>query len=486
MTTPQSREPSEAGTPAANPLPVILVASGATFVAFLDVTVVNVAFPDMRADFAHTPLGELSWVVSVYAVLFAALLTPAGRLADVIGRHRLFFAGLIGFTVASALTAVAPTVALLVGARALQGAAAAAMIPAALGLVLSAASPERRAAAVGLWGATASLAAAAGPSIGGALVNAWGWRAVFVINLPIGVALTYAAVRTLPRDRPVGRALPDAFGTVLVAAGIGSLVAGLTKAGDWGWSSPETIGTLAVGGLLCAWALRRARTHPAPAVETDLWRSRTFAAANLTSLLFGAAVFAWLLIGTLFLTAVWHYSLLDTGLAVSPGALTSAVAAVVVGRRASPRAQRRAVSGGALLMAATMVWTYVALGAEPRFLTFWLPAGLVGGAAVGATLTALATVAMSAVPPERFAAGTGMNMTARQVGGALGVAAIAAILGSGAASVQDFLNVFLFCGFAAAGAAVCGLALLERAAASAEPVAHSGRPAAVSSVGVDR
>jgi EmrB/QacA subfamily drug resistance transporter len=472
-------------TPHDAALPVLLVASGATFVAFLDVTVVNVAFPALRESFVASSLTDLSWVVTAYAVVFAALLTPAGRLADVIGRRRMVLAGLVAFTVASALSAIAPSVALLIAARALQGAGAAAMIPAALGLVLAAAPPERRAAAVGLWGASASLAAAAGPSLGGVLVELWGWRAVFVINLPIGLALALAAARTLPRDQPAERRLPDVFGTALVAAGIGLSVAGLTKAGDWGWEAPTTIAALAGGLALCVAALVRAHDHPSPAIETTLWRDRRFAVANLTSLLFGAAVFAWLLIGTLFLTAVWHYSILETGLAVSPGALASAVAAVIVGKRATPRAQRVAISGGALLLAATGTWMYLGLGDEPHFLTLWLPGGVLSGIAIGAALTALSTVAVSAVAPQQFAAATGLNMTARQLGGAFGVAALAAIVSGGALpQTQSFLDVYLFCALAAGAAAISGLALLEPARRRAEAPA-AGVPA-MSRIGGER
>ncbi|MEY2442633.1 MAG: hypothetical protein QOJ46_2059 [bacterium] len=452
---------------------VLLVASGATFMAFLDITVVNIAFPDMHASFASTTVSDLSWVVSIYAVLFAALLTPAGQLADVIGRRRLFLSGLLVFVGASAICAVAPDVTSLIVARAVQGAAAAAMIPAALGMVLAAAPPERRAAAVGLWAASSALASAIGPSLGGLLVDVWGWRAVFVINVPVGIAIALAAMRALPSERPAPRRLPDLVGTLLGSVAIGLLVAGLTKGGDWGWSSGSTVGTLGAGAVLATLAVLRARHHPAPAIEMDLWRNRTFAMTNVTSLLFGASVFAFLLLGALFLTAVWHYSILETGLAVSPGALAAAVAAVVVGRRASPRAQRMTVSGGAVVMAATCVWMYAALGDEPRFFELWLPGGLLSGAAIGATFTALATLAVSSVSPTRFASATGMNMTARQLGGALGVAALAAIVGASVVpATQGLLDVYLFCALAAAAAAISGLALLE----SARSRARAGAP----------
>lgn len=473
---------SHADSAAGAALKVLLVASGATFMAFLDITVVNVAFPDLRESFSATSVSDLSWVVSVYAVLFAAVLTPAGQLADVIGRRRLFVWGLLGFVGASALCAVAPSVGWLVAARALQGACGAAMIPAALGMVLAAAPPERRAAAVGLWAASSSLAAAVGPSLGGALVDTWGWRAVFIINVPIGLGIALAATRTLPALRPAHRRLPDALGTLFVSLGIGLVVAGLTKGGDWGWTSASTLGTLIGGPVLMAIALLRARRHPAPAIEIDLWRTRTFAMTNATSLLFGASVFAYLLLGTLYLTSVWHYSIFETGLAVSPGALASAVAAVVVGRRATPRVQRMVVSGGSLVMAGTVIWMYAALGDERRFLELWLPGGVLSGAAIGATMTALATLAVSSVSPLRFASATGMNMTARQLGGAFGVAALAAIVGAGAVpTTQSFLDVYLFCGVAAAAAAVTGLTLLERAPSPA--AATSSTPRSTVAVG---
>ncbi len=440
---------------------ILLIAAGATFVVFLDVTVVNVAFPDLRESFPRTSLSDLSWVVSVYAIAFAALLTSAGQLAETVGRRRLFVFGLITFTAASALCAVAPTVPLLVAARAVQGAGAAAMIPAGLGMVLAATAPHRRAAAVGAWGASSSLAAVAGPSLGGVLVDATGWRSVFLINVPIGLVLIWSAVRVFPRQQAAGGRLPDAIGTLLLAGGVGLTVAGLTKGNDWGWSSPQTLGAIVGGIALVGAALLRAGRHPAPALDLGLWRSRTFALANLTSLLMGAAVFAWLLLGTLFLTNVWHYSILETGLAISPGAVSSAVAAVLVGRLATPIGQRWAVGGGALLLAGTAGWMYAALGSEPQFWKIWLPAGLLSGAAIGMALTALATLAVSSVEPQRFAAGTGMNMTARQLGGALGVAALAAILGAADAipAWADFQGVFLFCALAAAAAAIVGSAL---------------------------
>jgi EmrB/QacA subfamily drug resistance transporter len=451
------------------------VSAGATFLAFLDTTVVNVAFPALHEDFPATSVADLSWTVSAYAVLFAALLTPAGRLADVIGRRRLLLGSMAGFVLASALSAAAPSVGVLVAARALQGFFAAGMIPAGLGVVLTEVPAERRVAAVGLWGAASSLAAAAGPSLGGVLIEYTSWRTVFLINVPIGLYLVAIGLRGVRRDIPSGHQLPDIVGTVALTAGIALFVLGLTNGQDWGWTDGRTLGALLAGAALVAVALLRSASHPAPAVEMSLWRSRTFAMANLTSLLAGASMFAWLLSGPLFLTTVWHYSVLKAGLAVTPGALTSAAAALAIGRRADPRAQRRVITASMLVFAGVAVWMYGALGVEREFLAIWLPAGAVGGAALGAALTGLSTAAATSVPLTRFATGIGLNTTGRQLGGAVGVAATAALFASsGLLGPDGFLDVFLFSAVTAVLAAVASVGIYARTApAPASPAPAS-------------
>lgn len=263
-------------------------------------------------------------------------LTPAGRLADVIGRRRLFVLGVAGFTLARAACAAAPSVAVLVVARAAQGLAAAAMIPASLGMLLASTPPDRRKVAVGLWGAAASFAAA-GPSLGGVLVDLTDWRSVFVINVPIGI-LALLGLRTLDEVRPGAQRVPDMLGTAALGVGIAAVVVGITKEPDWEWTSAGTLACLAGGSLLVAAVLARSVRHPSPAVEMDLWRSRTFSAANATSCLFGAGVYAWMLLAVITVTTFWDYSILEAGLAVSPGAVTAAVAAIAAGRIAERRA----------------------------------------------------------------------------------------------------------------------------------------------------
>jgi EmrB/QacA subfamily drug resistance transporter len=447
---------------------ILILVSGAAFLDFLDVTVVNLAFPALRREFAGSSVSDLAWVITGYAVMFAALLAASGRLSDAIGRRRVFLTGVALFTLASLASAVAPSLGLLIAARFVQGAGAALSLPSGLGIVLSATPPERRAAAVGVWGASAAAAAAVGPTVGGLLVDGVDWRAVFLINVPLGAAILILGRRVLPATAGGdGRRVPDLVGTVAIAAGIGLVVLAVTKATDWGWGSEATTTSLVAGLGLAALGLARSRRHPAPALEIDLWRSRSFAISNVSSLFFGAAVYAWLLAGVLFLTGVWRYSEIEAGLAMSPGAVSGAVAAALAGRLVDRRGQRGAVVGGALLLAAVGVWVYEALGTHPDFLGFWLPAGILCGAGMGIGAVGLSAAAPMAVAQERFAAATGLNMTARVVGGALGVAALAAILTSELRQgVQAYADVFLFCSIAASVAAMVGLGLSLKPAPS--------------------
>jgi EmrB/QacA subfamily drug resistance transporter len=442
---------------------ILLIVSGAAFLDFLDVTAVNLAFSEMQADFGGADVTDLAWVITGYSVLFAALLAPGGRLADVLGRRKVFVFGAALFTVASLASALAPTLAVLVVARFVQGAAAALTLPAGLGIVLAESPPDRRAAAIGIWGASTAVAAIIGPTVGGLLVDTAGWRSIFLINLPIGILIVLGTLRFVrPSQRSSGR-LPDLAGTLLVGVGVGLVVLGVTQGEEWGWGDPRTAGSLAGGVIALALGLLRSRRHPAPAVETVLWRSRKFATSNAASVLFGAAMYAWMLVCALWLIGVWGYSEIEAGLAMSPGAVTGAVGAAIVGQRIEVRGQRASILLGGLVWAAVGLWLVLRLGTKPNFLGIWLPAGLVGGAAMGAIGVGIATAGVTAVEPERYAAATGLNLTARQVGGALGVATLAVILQGAAPGDPDpYIAVFLFCSLGAAAGGVIGLWVRER------------------------
>jgi EmrB/QacA subfamily drug resistance transporter len=429
---------------------VLAVASGAAFLAMLDATVANLAVADLHTDFPVVAIGDLSWVITIYAITFAALLAPGGRFADLLGRRGLLAGGALVFTTMSLVAAVAPSFGILLVARGLQGAGAAAMIPASLAVILADTPPERRAAAIGAWSAAGALAAAAGPTIGGALVDAAGWRAVFVVTVPAGLALL-AATQLLPAsaEREAGAArptVPDLLGTFLLAAGVGGLALGVSRGAAWGWGDLRTLTAIGGGLVGLATVLARSRSHPAPAVEVGLWRSRTFALANLASLIYGAVLFSWLLVGVLFLTQVWGYTPLETGLAMTPGAVAAAVVALGCGPLVARHGPRPVVLAGIATLAAAGIWVVLALEDAPAFVALWLPAGTLVGVGMGAIATGMSSAAALSVAPAQFAAGVGLNQAARAVGGALGVAAMATILrGTDPAAAASYLGVYEMC-----------------------------------------
>jgi EmrB/QacA subfamily drug resistance transporter len=460
-------EPEGAGGKAGSAL-VLLLACGGSFVSLLDVTIANLAVPDLQRDFGSASVADLTWVMSLYAIAFAALLAPAGRLADTVGRRGLYRAGIAVFTLASAACAAAPNLATLLVARAVQGLGAAALVPASLAIVLAQIPAARRAAAIGAWSASASLAAALGPSLGGILVDVFGWRSVFLITVPIGIGL--ALLTRVAADSRSGERIPDLAGSALLAGGIGALVVGVSQGSTWQWDDVRTLACIAGGLLLIVAAVARAARHPRPGLEVGLWRSRPYAYANVVSFLFGMLLYPWMLLGVLYLTQVWHYSELRAGFAMTHGAVVSAAAGLAVGKLARVVTPRTAVVGGALVLAVTALWIGLAVPEQPAFLTLWLPTGVLLGLGIGAVSTGVSSAAALSVPPVKFAGATGLNLTARQIGGALGIAALATVMqreaGHGMDAFRDLF--FIFAGLAVLTAAA-GIGLAKAAAAAGAP-----------------
>jgi EmrB/QacA subfamily drug resistance transporter len=446
---------------------LLVLAAGAAFLALLDVTVVNLAIPALSRAYPDTSVSSLSWVITAYATVFAALLAPAGRLADVIGRRALFRVGVGGFALMSAACAAAPSVPVLLAARALQGAAAAAMIPASLAIVLTDTPAERRMASIGVWSAAGAFAAAVGPSVGGVLVHVFGWRSVFVINVPTGVALA-ALAQMVPHTKRVDARLPDPIGTALLAMGVGLAALGLSQGARWGWGDQRTVAALVGGVAAGGVALQRSWRVPVPAIETTLWRHRTFAFANATSLLYGMSLYAWMLLGVLVLTQLWNYSELQAGLAMTPGAVTASIAALIGGRARGRTGPRTITVIGALTMTACGLVLATTLPHHADFLGYWLPIGLALGAGMGLVTTGTSTAAALSVPASSFAAGTGLNQTARQVGGALGIATLATLIqAQPSGGAATFEHVYLFCALVILCGAFVALGLILRPVATA-------------------
>ncbi len=322
--------PTPAAIPAAEPggtrsgrqvTAIVGVLALAVFMSSLDLFIVNLAFPYIGKQYPGTSLGSLSWVLNAYTIVFAAVLVPAGRWADRVGRRRVLIGGLAAFVLGSVLCGVAPGVAALIAARIIQAAGAGLMVPASLSLVLAAVPPRARPQALGTWAAFGALGAALGPVIGGSLVQL-NWRWVFWINVPVGLAAIALAYRVVPESKDEqARGRPDLIGAGLLAAAVGLVALALVKAPEWGWGSPAFAGVL-LASLACGAAVvARSRRHHSPVIELELLRSRTFSGAFAASILYYAGFGAFVLNSVEFLTGVWHYSAVVAGLAIAPGPL---------------------------------------------------------------------------------------------------------------------------------------------------------------------
>jgi EmrB/QacA subfamily drug resistance transporter len=410
---------------------VLLITSVAVFMAFLDVTIVNIAFPDIEASFPDSSLANLSWILNAYNIVFAALLVPAGRLADRLGRRRMFLAAVSVFLAASAACGLAPSVAFLVGARVVQAAGAAMLVPTSLGLLLPEFPLERRATATATWGATGAVAAALGPSLGGVLVDATSWRWVFFVNLAIGLPALIPARRVLREIRVEHPGpWPDALGVALLVTGIALLSLGIVKGEDWGWDSARVIGSLLVAVVLLALFVVRSARHPAPVFELGLLRVRSFAVANVGVFLFAMGFYALLLANILFLTGVWHWTVLKAGVAVTPGPIMASISAPIGGRLADRFGQRVVAIPGGLLFAAGCLFFALTTGATPDYAGDILPWQILTGTGVGLSFAAWGSAAVAELPPSRFSTGSAISSTSRQIGAVLGIAILVAILGT--------------------------------------------------------
>jgi EmrB/QacA subfamily drug resistance transporter len=452
---------------------IVAVLAIAVFMSSLDLFIVNLAFPSIAGEYAGTSLGSLSWVLNAYTIIFAAVLIPAGRWADQVGRRRALVAGLALFTAGSLLCGIAPGVGWLVAARVVQAVGAGVMVPASLSLLLAAVPAGKRAQALGSWSALGALGAALGPVIGGGLVGL-GWRWVFWVNLPVGLVAIVLALRLVPESRedaPRGR--PDVFGALLLALAVGLVAGALVKVSDWGVTSAAFVGTLAAAVLCGVLLILRSAHRVAPVLELGLFRSRAFSGAGAASVLYFAGFGALVLNTVEFLTEVWHYTPVQAGLAIAPGPLMVLPFARLVAPRLIPwlgGVGRVAALGCGVSAVGQGVWL-LALQAEPAYLTHLLPAQLLGGAGVGLAIPSLLGAGSAALPAAHFGTGSGILNMVRQVGTVLGVAALVAVL---TVSAADPLTVFrhgvvlIICFFAGAGA-VC-LAVLYRRPPSAATI----------------
>jgi EmrB/QacA subfamily drug resistance transporter len=453
---------------------VLLVVVAGVFMAGLDVFIVNIAFPQMQADFPGTSLQSLSWVLNSYTIVFAAFLIAAGRWSDTFGRKRSYLLGTALFVAASAACALAPTVVFLVAARAVQGLGAALLMPASLGLLLPEFPPEKRHIPIGIWAAVGGIAAAAGPPLGGLLVQA-SWRWVFIVNVPVGLASLIVGWRVLREIRHPEAARPDFLGAGILTAGLATLVVAIVEGSTWGWASARIVGLFVLTALLIATVARRIAHHPSPIVEPALLKVRAFSVATLASLLFFMGFAGMLLASVLFLTGVWREPIVTAGLMIFPGPAMAAAFAIPGARLGSRFGPGRVGTVGAVLFALGGVWWVGHLGNAPHYAADFLPGMMIGGVGVGLMIPSLTGAVAATLAPERLATGIAVQTTGRQIGSALGFAITVAVLGT-PHGADDFDAAWKF--MIAAGL-LAGVTLVGIGRAPSRATEGSGVPAPV-------
>ena len=432
---------SEPTTPERNPWVVLGSTSLAVFAVFLDTTILFVAFPSISAQFSSASPSSLSWILNAYTIVFAALLIPFGRLADRLGRRRTFLTAAVAFTLASMLCGLAPTVPFLVGARILQAAAAAALVPSSLALVLQTFPRHKIPVAVAIWGAVGAVAGAAGPTLGGLVIENLGWRWAFYINLPVGIVSFVLGRRVLPewREPNPGR-LPDAASVGLLTVGLASAAYGIVQTDDWGWISGRFFVVELFAVTLVALFVRRSARVSNPVLDLTLFEARSFRWANAAMLVFAVGFSAMFLGNVLFLTGVWHYSILRAGMAISVGPLIVAVTAPLFGKLAGRIGQRRLLIPGGLIWALGGLLSIQRMTLQPDYVGHYLPSAILGGLGVALCLPQLSSAAVQGLPPQEFGSGSAVTQSIRNLGSTLGVAAAVAL--TAGLTADDALDAF--------------------------------------------
>jgi len=415
-----------------NPWAVLVVVSLGFFMTLLDLTIVNIAIPNM-IDRLHASLDDVLWVLNAYALVLAVLVITAGRLGDLIGPRTVFVAGIVVFTAASAACGFAPSAAWLIAFRAVQGLGAAMLMPQTLAIVTMVFPPERRGAAFGIWGAVAGLATIAGPTLGGLLVTAFDWRWIFFVNLPIGAAVFAVTFFIIPDLRPGRRHRLDFRGVALASLGLLAICYGLVEGQNYDWGTITgfvsiplviAVGVVLIGVFVVDQKLRQ---DSEPLIPFALFKNRNFALMNWVSGTLSIGMLGIFLPFTIYLQDALGFSALKAGLTMAPSSVVMIVAAPFLGRLTDKIGGKYILISGLTLFAGGMAWVVAVAGPNSSWLDFLAPF-MVAGLGMGGTFAPLTTTAMREVEPRLAGAASGLLNTVRQVGSVIGTAAVGALL----------------------------------------------------------
>jgi EmrB/QacA subfamily drug resistance transporter len=413
------------------------------FMIMLDNTVVNVALPSIQESLG-LKVSELEWVVAGYALTFGAFMLTGGKLADLLGRRRMFVVGLIIFTASSLACGLAGSATILIGARVVQGLGAALMNPSTLSIITVTFPPKQRGTAIGIWAGVSALALAIGPLVGGLITEHINWNWIFFINVPIGIIAVVAAFLFIDESRDnSAEQRPDVPGLATSALGLFALTYALIEGNKYGWSSTRIIGAFAVAIISLVVFILLERHQRLPMLDLALFKNRTFSGANLVMLLVALAMFGVFFYISLFMQQVLDYSPTEAGAAFLPMTVLIVFLAPLAGKY-SDRFGSRYLAGAGMLLLSGSLFLFSRVGVDA---SYWqlLPAMLIGGTGMSLTMTPTTAAAMSAVAMNKAGVGSAVLNSSRQVGGSLGIALIGAIIasqipaGAGAAATGQHL-----------------------------------------------
>jgi EmrB/QacA subfamily drug resistance transporter len=402
------------------------------FMIMLDNTVVNVAVPSIQRDLG-VGLSELQWIVTGYALSFAALMMTGGKLADLFGRRRIFVIGIVIFTVSSLLCGLAESGESLIAWRIVQGVGAALMNPATLAIISATFPPRQRGMAIGIWAGVSALALAIGPLVGGLLTEHLSWSWVFLVNVPVGVLGVAASYLLIDESRDTSEEQRlDLAGLLTAGLGLFALTYGLIEANAYGWSSGRIVGSFAAAAVLLGSFVALELRQRVPMLDLTLFRNGTFAGANVVILMVGLAMFGVFFFVSLYMQNILGFSAVQAGAAFLPMTVLIILIAPIAGKLSDRIGSRWLMTGGMTLIGVQLLY-YSTLGTDAKFWSL-LPALLIGGVGMSLTMTPSAAAVIGSVPVDKSGVGSAVMNSMRQVGGSIGVALIGAIM---AAKIGD-------------------------------------------------
>jgi len=406
----------------------LLVSTIVVFLVVIDISAVNVAFPSIRKDF-DVSASQLSWIISAYNIVVGALLMVSGRVADSVGRRKIYLPGVAIFGIGSLLCALAPSAGLLIGARIVQAVGGSITLAAGFAVMLPEFPPTRRSTAIGIAGATGALGAVVGPVVGSLLIDLFSWRAIFWMNVPLCILVLVIGPRLLSESRdPNATGRIDPIGVPLGTAAVALIMFSIVQSESWGISDIRVIGLFLVGLGLIPVLLHRSKVHPEPLINLELFRYRSFTSANIGVSFYGLAFTAGFLTNSLLLQEVWDLPIRTVGLALGPSPLLAAAISPVTGRWADRIGHRWILGIGCIFCGLPYLLYVLVLGEDSNVWATFVPISLLSGIGVGLTVATWSSAGISDIPAERFGVAGATYNTLRQASYALGVSVVITLI----------------------------------------------------------